>query len=89
MSGVRPGLEYSPDVFQILMSKELEVIEAGADQYLASIKHIVHDAFVFVINSMTQGYGNLQSEFMHVVEKVIKSNLSKTKQMIKNNYLFS
>lgn len=60
MSGVRPGLEYSPDVFQKLMSKELEVIEDGAYQYLASINHIVYDAFVFLINSMTQGYGNLQ-----------------------------
>ena len=60
MSGGRPVSEYSPDVFQILMSKELEVIDDGAYQYLASINHIVYDAFVFLINSMTQGYGNLQ-----------------------------
>ena len=60
MAGVRPGLEYSPDVFQILMSKELEVLEDGAYQYLASINHIVYDAFVFLINSMTQGYGSLR-----------------------------
>ena len=75
MSGVRPGLEYSPDVFQILMSKELEVIDVGAYDYLAKIKYIVLDAFVFLIKSMTQGYANLQSAFMHVVEKVIKENL--------------
>ena len=60
MSGRRPGLEYSPDVFKVLMRKELEVIEDGAYQYLASINHIVYDAFVFLIKSMTQGYGNLQ-----------------------------
>ena len=57
------------------MSKELEVLEDGAYQYLASINHIVYDAFVFLINSMTQGYGNLQKVFIQVVEEVIESNL--------------
>ena len=74
MSGVRPGQEYSPDVFQILMSKELEVIDRGAYQYLESIKHIVFDAFVFLINSMTQGYANLKKEFIQVVEEVMETN---------------
>jgi len=74
MSGRRRGLEYSPDVFKLLMRKELEVIEDGAYRYLESINHIVYDAFVFLINSMTQGYGNLQKEFIQVVEKVMETN---------------